>query len=86
MSCRIALNSPMAFDKIEQKLCVLKIKIFDFGSAYFFSYNNCFFELEEDSQKNIIGIIIHGNSVSNFQNFMNIKNALIKDENKIVAM
>jgi hypothetical protein len=76
MSYRITLSKPIPLNQTESKLNSLQAKVFDYGNSKFFSYNDKFFELEEDVQKNIIGLTIHGNSVADFRSLMNIKDKL----------
>ena len=79
MSYRITLNRPIPLNTTEKKLDTLSIKIFDYGSAKFFSYGDKYFELEEDPQNNIISLTIHGNSVADFQSLMLIKDKIFID-------
>ncbi len=76
MSYRITLNKPVPMHQTEIKLNRLEARVFDYGNAKFFSYNDKFFELEEDLHKNIVGLTIHGNSVADFRSLMNIKDKL----------
>jgi hypothetical protein len=83
MSYRIALTRPIPLNQTESKLNTLEAKVFDYGNAKFFSYNDKFFELEEDVQKNIIGLTIHGNSVADFRSLMSIKDKLFVETHPI---
>lgn len=76
MSYRITFNKPIPLHTTENKLQKIEAKLFDYGSSKFFSYNDRFYEIEEDSYHNIVGLTIHGNSVSDFRSLMNIKNKL----------
>lgn len=76
MSYRITFNQPIPFKSTEEKLSSLKAKLFDYGCSKFFSYNEKYFEIEQDQQKNIVGLKIHGNNISDFKTLLNIKNKL----------
>ena len=79
MSYRITLNQPIPINTTEEKLDTMRIKIFDYGSAKFFSYENKYFELQEDPQNNIVGLTIHGNSVADFKSLMLLKDKIFVD-------
>ncbi len=79
MSYRITLKSPIPAITTEQKLTSLSIKIFDYGSAKFFSYKDKYFELEEDRNDNVVGLTIHGDSAADFRSLMRIKDKIFLD-------
>lgn len=79
MSYRITLKKPIPAMTTEQKLTSLSIKIFDYGSAKFFSYEDKFFELVEDRNDNVTGLTIHGDSASDFRSLMTIKDKIFLD-------
>ncbi|MBN1300803.1 MAG: hypothetical protein JW995_06270 [Melioribacteraceae bacterium] len=79
MSYRITLNKPFPFNQTEKKLSTLSVKLFDYGTAKFFSYKDKFYELEEDSHRNIVGLTVHGNSAADFRSLMNIKDKIFAE-------
>lgn len=76
MSYRITFNQPFPYKTTEEKLSALKARLFDYGNSKFFSYGEKYFEIEQDQQKNVIGLKVHGNSISDFKILMNIKNKI----------
>ena len=76
MSYRITFNQPFSLLQTERKLTHLHSKIFNYGSTKFFSYNDKYFEIEEDNHHNIVSLTIHGNSVADFNSLMTVKNKL----------
>jgi hypothetical protein len=76
MSYRITFNKPFSLHQTERKLTHLHSKIFNYGSTKFFSYNDKYFEIEEDNHHNIVSLTIHGNSVADFNSLMMVKNKL----------
>jgi hypothetical protein len=76
MSYRITFNQPFPFKVTEEKLSAMKAKFFDYGCSKFFAYDEKYFEIEQDQQKNIIGLKIHGNNISDFKTLLNVKNKI----------
>jgi hypothetical protein len=79
MSYRITFTRPFSLHKTEKKLTHLQSKIFNYGSTKFFSYNEKYFEIEEDNHHNIVSLTIHGNSVADYNSLMMVKNKLFLD-------
>ncbi len=79
MIYRITFNQPLPLQSTKSKLNQLQARVFENGKSTFFSYGEKYFELLEDNQSNIIGMSVHGNSISDFRSLMNIKDKLFID-------